>query len=305
VWFVTRNEGWAVGDLGTILHTTDTGKTWNQQTSNSTSYTLTAVSFISPTTGVAVGSAGRILRTVNGGQTWGSIAADTDNLKQLNDVFFQDATRGWIVGNNGLILRSNNGGASWTRVLPAPTTANLQSVHFPRNHTGTSPPTDPYGWGWTVGDGGTILGSRDFGQTWRLQLPFATTDPLLGVSRRDITHAIAVGTNNATLNTIASADSADWVLSPPPVPFTNFTAVFWSDSSAVPGNAWAVGKRTDTSLPVILWSIDGGDTWTNQDLPSSAPLSGNGLEDIFFLDDVHGFAVGGQGLVLHTATGGR
>jgi photosystem II stability/assembly factor-like uncharacterized protein len=305
VWFVTRNEGWAVGDLGTILHTTDTGKTWNQQTSNSTSYTLTAVSFISPSIGVAVGSAGRILRTVNGGQTWSPITADTDNLKQLNDVYFQDATRGWIVGNNGLILRSSNGGASWTRVLPTPTTANLQRVHFPRNHTGSSPPTDPYGWGWAVGDGGTILGSRDFGQSWRLQLPFATTDPLLGVARRDITHAIAVGSNNATLNTVASADSADWVLSPPPVPFANFTSVFWSDSSAVPGNAWAVGKRTDTSLPVILWSTDGGDTWTNQDLPSSAPLSGNGLEDIFFLDDLHGFAVGGQGLVLHTATGGR
>jgi hypothetical protein len=155
---------------------------------------------------------------VNGGQTWSPITADTDNLKQLNDVFFQDATRGWIVGNNGLILRSNNGGATWTRVLPTPTTANLQSVHFPRNHTGTSPPNDPYGWGWAVGDGGTILGSRDFGQSWRLQVPFATTDPLLGVARRDKTHAIAVGSNNATLNTVASADSAVWVLSPPPVP---------------------------------------------------------------------------------------
>jgi photosystem II stability/assembly factor-like uncharacterized protein len=204
-----------------------------------------------------------------------------------------------------VILRSSNSGSTWTRVNPVPTALDLESVSFLRNRTGTSPPTDPYGWGWAVGAGGTILGSRDFGQTWRLQLPFVSTDPLFGVSRHDRTHAIAVGTNNATLNTIASADSADWVLSPPPVPFTNFTATWWSDASAVPGSSWAVGKRTDTSLPVVLYSIDGGDTWTNQALPASAPLSGNGLEDIFFLDDLHGFAVGGQGLILHTATGGR
>jgi photosystem II stability/assembly factor-like uncharacterized protein len=305
VWFVTNREGWIVGDLGAILHTADSGKHWAAQTSNSTAYTLNAVSFISPSTGVVVGSAGRILRTTNGGTTWTSITADTDNLKSLNHVFFQDATRGWIVGNNGLILRSNNGGASWTRVLPVPATANLQRVAFPRNHTGSNPPTNPYGWGWAVGDGGTIVGSRDFGQTWRLQLPFATTDPLLGVARRDITNAIAVGTNNATLNTFASADSADWQLTPPTVPFANFTAVAWSDSSLVPGSAWAVGKRPDTAIPVALYSSDGGNTWTDQSLPGTAPLNGNGLEDVFFLDDLHGWAVGSQGLILHTATGGR
>ena len=305
VWFVTNREGWIVGDLGTILHTQDSGKTWSTQVSNSTAYTLNAVSFISPSIGVIVGSAGRILRTTNGGITWSPVTADTDNLKALNHVFFQDATRGWIVGNNGLILRSNNGGASWTRVLPVQATANLQRVAFPRNHTGSSPPTDPYGWGWTVGDGGTILGSRDFGQTWRLQIPFVTTDPLLGVARRDKTHAIAVGTNNASLNTFASADSADWQLTAPTVPFVNFTSVAWSDSSAVPGSAWAVGKRPDSSLPVALYSSDGGDSWTDQVLPGTAPLSGNSLEDVFFLDDLRGWAVGTQGLILHTATGGR
>src|SRR4029078_8641004 len=138
-----------------ILHTLDAGKTWATQTSNSTSYSLNAVSFVSPSIGVIVGSGGRLLRTTNSGSTWAQVTADTDNLKALNHVFFQDATRGWIVGNNGLILRSNNGGASWTRGLPVAATANLQRVAFPRNHTGSNPPTDPYGWGWVVGDGGT------------------------------------------------------------------------------------------------------------------------------------------------------
>ena len=55
----------------------------------------------------------------------------------------------------------------------------------------------------------------------------------------------------------------------------------------------------------MFYSDDGGGTWTPQFLPGSAPLTGNALEDVYFLDDNHGWAVGGQGLILHTATGGR
>ena len=58
-------------------------------------------------------------------------------------------------------------------------------------------------------------------------------------------------------------------------------------------------------MPVVLSSADGGQSWTEQALPNDAPLLGNGIEDVFFLDDRRGWAVGASGLVLHTATGGR
>jgi photosystem II stability/assembly factor-like uncharacterized protein len=305
VTFITAREGWIVGALGTILHTKDAGKTWSPQVSGSTGYTLNAVSFVSATTGVAVGSAGRILRTVNGGTTWSAITASTGG-SALNDVYFQDTLTGWIVGNGGVILRSTNSGSTWTRILPSPTTTDLERVSFPRYTFGTNPPSDPYGFGWIVGAGGTILSTGDFGLTWSLITPFVTTDPLFGVSRRDEAHAIAVGSSTRVLGSYASGPDILWQLLPAPSPLTNFTAVSWSPESPLPGSAWAVGKQSSgPATAVVFRSDDGGGTWTPQFLPGTAPLTGNALEDVYFVDDDHGWAVGGQGLILHTATGGR
>jgi photosystem II stability/assembly factor-like uncharacterized protein len=307
VHFVSARTGWIVGDQGAILRTTDAGGTWTPQASNSTNYTLNDVAFSTTTTGIVVGSAGRILRTTNGGSTWAPLlGVDTDGGRGLNDVFFQDPDRGWIVGNSGLILRTNNGGASWTRVLPGVTGNDLHAVSFPRNQLYGLPPADPFGRGWIAGDGGILIFSDDFGQSWEIATPFVTTDPLFGVARSvSSTDAIAVGSNNRVAVTVVNGAVLEWTLAAPPVPFTNFTAVSWPSTSFAASPAWAVGKTTAGVVPAVFRSDDDGLTWLEQDLPSDAPLLGNGLNDVFFLDDRRGWAVGTQGLVLHTATGGR
>ncbi len=309
VHFVSDRQGWIVGALGSIFVTADAGKTWTPQASFSTGNTLNAVAFASTTIGMIVGSAGRILRTTNGGASWSvQTGVDTDGGKGLNDVFFEDGDRGWIVGNGGLILRTDNGGASWTRVLPGVTSVDLQRVSFPDPTGGVMPPpADPYGRGWIVGDGGTILTSDDFGQSWRIVTPFAVTDNLLAVTRATTGDAMAVGTNNRVLFTTASGDTALWNLASATTPFTNFTSIAWpvTPVSLLPASAWAAGKRSDGSVPVVLNSVDGGQSWSEQSLPNDAPLTGNGIEDLFFLDGQRGWAVGTSGLVLHTATGGR
>ncbi len=68
VAFPTAGSGFAVGSVGRILHTTDTGTTWTDQTSG-TSANLHDVSFASDAlTGIAVGDGGVIVRTTNGGE---------------------------------------------------------------------------------------------------------------------------------------------------------------------------------------------------------------------------------------------
>ena len=57
VAFVDGQNGWVVGDAGTILHTADGGATWAEQASG-TSEALAAVAFVDDTTGWIAGSHG-------------------------------------------------------------------------------------------------------------------------------------------------------------------------------------------------------------------------------------------------------
>ena len=68
--FTDANNGWAVGDGGTILKTIDGGATWAPQTSGTPTQVLTGVHFTDANNGWAVGSGGTILNTNDGGATW-------------------------------------------------------------------------------------------------------------------------------------------------------------------------------------------------------------------------------------------
>src|SRR5713101_6843494 len=59
----------AVGDLGTIVRTTDGGHRWTQ-VSSGTTQDLRGVAFANPNAGTAVGKAGTILRSIDAGATW-------------------------------------------------------------------------------------------------------------------------------------------------------------------------------------------------------------------------------------------
>ena len=66
VYFTNADTGYAVGDSGRIIKTTDGGTNWIRQTSGTTS-TLNSVFFVGRDTGYVAGSNGIILKTTNGG----------------------------------------------------------------------------------------------------------------------------------------------------------------------------------------------------------------------------------------------
>ena len=114
VTFISSNVGWAVGDFGTILSTTDGGLTWIQQTSGTTEE-LVAVSFIDANNGWIVGWNGTILNTTDGGATWNPQTSGVSNY--LLGVSFTDLNNGTAVGQAGRILRTTNGGTNWTDTI--------------------------------------------------------------------------------------------------------------------------------------------------------------------------------------------
>ena len=89
--FVSPDEGWVVGGNGTILHTTDGGAHWTDQSSPTTA-ALYAVQFLTPKRGTAVGAVGTVLATEDGGTTW--LAQETQGSVTLFDVYFSDPMTG-------------------------------------------------------------------------------------------------------------------------------------------------------------------------------------------------------------------
>ena len=143
VYFVDPEHGWIVGEEGEILHTQDGGKQWISQNSDA-EQPLFAVHFANLMNGWIVGTNGLILHTDSGGQTW--IRQKNPFKQSLRDVSFFNEKDGWAVGEEGLILQTTDGGMTWDRYA-SPTSNNLQDIHLLKNK------------GWIVGEKGTILRS--------------------------------------------------------------------------------------------------------------------------------------------------
>ena len=74
VFLLDSGVGYAVGEAGTILKSTDAGMTWNALASGTTK-ALYDVYFFNDNEGLSVGDGGFILRTTNGGATWPAVTS--------------------------------------------------------------------------------------------------------------------------------------------------------------------------------------------------------------------------------------
>ncbi|MCK9425224.1 MAG: YCF48-related protein [Ignavibacteriaceae bacterium] len=138
IFFLDKKHGWTVGgggaltDMGFILNTVDSGKTW--QYIDSMTNINQAITFTDSLHGYAVGgnppySDGIIQVTSNGGLSW--MRYDLP-CSWLNDVVFTDDSTGWVVGEYGFIWHTTNQGLNWTQVESG-TTSNLYRIFFFNN----------------------------------------------------------------------------------------------------------------------------------------------------------------------------
>ena len=125
VCFVGKRLGWAVGDRGVVLHTTDGGTSWRQQFSGFPCR-WQSVHFVDAKHGWIAGgwtkpfthrTVGIVLRTTDGGKRWTRTRAHV--LPHLTKIWFQDRDRGWACGNASSfypagVFRTEDGGHSWT-----------------------------------------------------------------------------------------------------------------------------------------------------------------------------------------------
>ncbi|HTR97696.1 MAG TPA: YCF48-related protein [Candidatus Acidoferrales bacterium] len=273
--------GYAVGDAGTLVTTTNAGTSWSPATSGTLS-DLASVWFTSTSVGWTVGKAGTVMKTMNGGSSW-TQQTNVGTSQNLTCVRFSDALHGWITGAGGLVATTHDGGGTWVRSFP--TAQTLNGVSFPDSLNG-----------WAVGNGGVIVGSHDGGTSWYVVQPAVTAIALKGVWRvagvAFDSLALAVGAQGTVARTGATPDSLAWALGNVGT-VNQLNAVQLVD----PFTAYAVGA---SPAGLIEKSVDGGLTWMPQ--TSNSPVALNG---VFFLDDQRGWAVGATGRIVHTSHGGN
>ena len=173
IFFLDSEHGWAVG-YGTILSTTDSGRTW-AVTSSGEWKPLSAVFFANRHLGwIAAGSV--ILRTSDGGKTWTETSAPAQG--QLAGLSFIDAQHGWVAKSRGeegsvvhipgkdiltsesSVLSTTDGGQTWQTVSHIKSRVDhgawILNVFFINR-------TD----GWAVGRDGLIMRTVDAGKNWQ------------------------------------------------------------------------------------------------------------------------------------------
>ncbi|HZS35507.1 MAG TPA: hypothetical protein VFF06_01705 [Polyangia bacterium] len=122
VWSLGRHA-YAVGEAGTVYHSSDGGESWFQQTTG-VPEDLRAVWGAAPDELYAVGDGGRILRSRHEGE-WVALASGTD--EDLRAVWGAGPRDIYVAGDAGTVLHSTDRGATWRR-LDSGTDEDLRAI---------------------------------------------------------------------------------------------------------------------------------------------------------------------------------
>ena len=226
--WINENEGWICsGALGEIYHTTNSGQTFETQT---TQFYTNAIYMLDSQVGYAGGIQGRVYKTTNGGADWivhGSIGGT------LLDIDFPpNSDSGYCSGYNGKIYKITTSGVSsmYTGLNSSLNSISLPNalqgwacggtiiVHFNNGiwNTDQAYPSESYNTiymvnnlsGWAAGDNGIIIHTED-GLTWNSQVnPDSLNKSLFDVFFLNSNEGWIVGFSGRVLHT--TNGGADW-----------------------------------------------------------------------------------------------
>ncbi len=266
-------EGYAVGDNGTIVHTVNSGRTWQVQPSGLAIQSPPAVArradlnsvYVNPLDSGEAWVVGdrqftvqgappavwrwTILHTTDHGATWNPEPGSTASAEDLFDVWFNTPTKGWVVGKNTVLQFS---APDWTNLVPPPG-QTYSAIYM----SGVE--------GWIVGTGGTILHTTN---QWGEGPPLTTQPSGTDAALLDV--AFASGTTGGYIvgdggTVLTSTDGSVWAPNASLfAPAFVLTSVAFADASygwmggAIPPGPVAPGWQ-------VLRTINGGD-WTATDV---------------------------------------
>jgi len=282
LYFIDAQTGWAAGEDGTIIHTSNGGDSWIVQNSTVPSF-IVDIFFINENLGWALvfrdvfpfGTI--ILKTTNGGDTW--IAEDyPDDNAFMNTIFFFDSLNGWVGGT--YIAGTTNGGVTWVEAdVDSSMISGLPVFNFNFYNRQFG-----YACGGYLDLAGVIWRTTNYGESWS-----AT-----GISPDQVFDLYIID----SLNAIALSGDPEGFFGTGNINTTDAGTSWTYEEMSLSGLSFAIDFRTESEA----WSASGykffitsdsGITWENKATPDSSVIY-----DLTFADSITGYAVGENGAIL-------
>jgi len=284
--FTDSLNGWAVGDSGLIIHTSNGGANWIVQDSKSRELMQT-VFFLNKRLGWAVAWSMNsyfygtvLLRTTDGGTNW-----DTSTFSiadsYVRSVYFQDSLHGFMGGGAAILLRTTNAGANW---IQCGIDSNQMASRFPIH--GFKFYNQNYGvaHGGIMDVAGVIWTTTNRGIYWSTAVVAA--EPLVGVKFYDSLNIFALGGDyEYGASIVRTTDGGqNWIYKNLGIFGTPFNLSFRTESEG-----WA----SMGYLPKFFVTLDSGLSWNEFETPDTVRIF-----HVQFLTDKIGYAVGTNGTFI-------
>ena len=276
VFFTNSSQGWVVGELLTLLATSNGGVAWPQVPSSSVVRDLTSVVFVDSQNGWMTG--GSDANPIDGyvfvSRTGGSYPTQQEMVDHpLNTVFFLNKNTGWAGGDSSILIHTINGGVDWSETAIG-TKNRIHDLQFLTSEMG-----------WAATNPGGIYRTKD-GITWTKE-DLGTVTDVRAIHFLDTLHGWACGAENTLLRReLDSNNKPVWIKSsiPSESGLTEWRDIFFVGQQ----KGWVVG-----SFGNVYTTGDGGVTWTKQSAGSSEDLNA-----IYMVSNSSGWIVGDNGAIL-------
>ena len=312
----TGQVGWAIGQrsdgtpdgTAAILHTSDGGKTWEEQGNPSfwegmTGNDISAVDDWTAWAAVGGDDGGAILHTSDGGFTWDLQplpAGMTDAVKGIKGLSQKIA---WAVTLTGIIMQTLDGGETWV-IIPH------EGITIKQVNRMDAKGEDIWIADWGSGEKGMIH-SPDFGETWR-QETLSDPGPLPGfgpMAVSIVSSRVVWAATRPAANVYRTMDGGDtWHLDAPDISGPNDLDDICAPNADM---VWAVQNHSgESGGDIISVQLEDGKVISN----IMDPTHQYQYEGVTCFDEktawVVGFKAHGvsqdlpEGVILHTADGG-
>ncbi len=281
--------GWAAGDLGIIVNTSNGGQNWNIQNTG-IDYMIDDIFFINKRLGWAIAndflfSGTTILRTFNGGINWTN-SRFPDTTKVFNTVYFLDSATGFLTGYTGQILKTTNGGSNWIECHVDTAYCSILYL-FPKWDMTFMNATTGFACGGQIDIQGIVWRTTDAGLNWFTYC--IAPEPLLEIKSINQNKVVATGGDpDYGVSFVKSYDAGlTWSYQE-----TGLFGMGRSLAFRTPSELWIPGFFLQ-KFALNLDSGNAGSSW----LEISPPVMVN-LNAAQFVTPTYGWAFGGGGTIL-------